>query len=122
MSTRASIFYGEGIHLYVETFSDDVCLELERSFFDDDGGIKEAKTNPMYGDIVLSRKALEELCRSLGAYLAKNQEDLRKDFSMETEHLLKLLKNVKPEYQHIFVSGALRSVYAEGFRDARGEK
>lgn len=73
MSTRSSIFYGEGIHLYTEVMSEELCIELNNMYFTETGleFAKGLKRNEKYESLVISREALIGLRDSITKYLEK---------------------------------------------------
>lgn len=70
MSTRCSIIYGHGLHLYREANSNDVCVTW------DDADASESEINPQYGDPIIPFPLLEEWHRDLGEFIQAFKAEL----------------------------------------------
>ncbi len=68
MSTRKTIFYENGVHVFEEQLSREICIEAEGLHSFDDGA-KRSKTNRKYDSNILSVKQAQELVDSLSKYL-----------------------------------------------------
>ena len=68
MSTRSTIHYGSGLHIYLEQNADEVCLEVEPFWFSEEGP-KLGKRNEKYGGLVIGKQDLINLAHDLNKFL-----------------------------------------------------
>jgi hypothetical protein len=70
MSTRSSIFYGEGLHVFEEVNSNDICISLFTAYLQEDE-FRQIKLNGAYEDLVISKDSLRQLADNIYKYLEK---------------------------------------------------
>lgn len=64
MSTKDSIFYGNGLHVYKECKTDEICLEVEPVDFSSHD-LTLTKFNENYGSFVMPKDAWIQLAKNL---------------------------------------------------------
>lgn len=69
MSTRCSILYDYGIHLYLESNSGEVCLSLPWKLTAEDAESWGSRINGQYGDLVVPLDKLKEWAQELNEFL-----------------------------------------------------
>lgn len=67
MSTRSTIVYTKGLHIYHECSDDEICINFPETF-------EDFKKNVKYDDIILSIDDLIEIRDNLNKYIEKSYE------------------------------------------------
>lgn len=78
MSTRDSIVYVAGLHIYVESNSGDICLDFDA--LSDALHNIDRKRNEKYDDPIITRSELIEIHQRIGKFLyGENRRELGND-------------------------------------------
>ncbi len=65
MSTKDSIYYGHGLHIFKECMTDDICIEADKFIYNSDGTVGTIKVNEKYGALTMPKEAWIELANNI---------------------------------------------------------
>ena len=76
MSTRSSIFYAHGIHLYEEVMSEDICMEID-DFVGEELKPGNIKLNEKYESLTMPKDAWIDFAQSILRKLAVDKDSIK---------------------------------------------